>query len=216
MTADLAGSGDRYLDGDSFRHFTPLLHVSRAYTRLSGFRFHGRSFECISTDAYDGHSQELQEEQEDELIAAKLAALPAVREFEGRLQSGEAELLEEVDRAFRLVMTESVRNSMIATCKELGMFPPSPPPSGVEDEDCSYEDVSARFEVVAQRLYNDQARRCCSGDLGGRLVRRALTASFIVDFAAASGVPAPAMPEALHLMLQEFLARAAEWAAPRG
>lgn len=147
-------------------------------------------------------------------LAAKLQATPAVREFTSRLRAREAGLVEEVDRAFRIVMVESVRNAMQGMFQTLDMFPPMPPPSGVEDDDCAYEDVTAPLPVVAQRLYNDQARRI--SDPCGQLHRRAMTAAFIVDFAEGVGFPLPQIPETQSSMLRELSTRVAEETHSRG
>merc|ERR1712129_197171 len=65
----------------------------------------------------------------------------------------------ELERAFSVVMEESVRNAMVSAFQRLDMWPPRPTPAGVCMEDCSYEDVSAPLAVVAQRAYNDELRR---------------------------------------------------------
>jgi len=117
-------------------------------------------------------------------------------------------------------MVESVRNAMVGMFKALDMFPPAPPPAMVDDEDCAYEDVTAPLPAVAQRLYNDQVRRLsdCGDDAGfaGRLYRRAMTASFIVDFASAQGIPLPQVSETQQSMLRELSDRVAEETRRRG
>jgi hypothetical protein len=214
------------LDEESFRHFAPLLRASQEYSRHSGFRFRSASFHSVS----DNHCFEevaktdaASSQAKNPLLAAKLRAAPAVRSFAERLRAGEPALVEELERAFRLVMAESVRNSMIGTCKELGVFPPSPPPSNVTGDDCAFEDASEPLPVIAQRLFNDQVRRDGVGDetgtissesgaLGCRLLRRAMTAAYLVDFASETGATLPQMPETYRAMFQEFAARASEWA----
>lgn len=88
------------------------------------------------------------------------------------------------------------------------MFPPAPAlvAVNIDEDDCSWEDVSAPLPIIAQRLYNDEVRRLL--DLSGstsRLKRRALTASFIGEFAEETGaVVNPTMPETYASMLRDF------------
>merc|ERR1719436_624537 len=106
---------------------------------------------------------------------------------------------------------------MMGMFQTLDLFPPNPPPTDVGDDDCAYEDVSAPLPMVAQRLYNDQARRVCGPLEGvGRLHRRAMTAAFIVDFAEVSGFKLPAIPETQQSMLREISARVNEEAKRQG
>jgi hypothetical protein len=134
------------------------------------------------------------------------------------LRSGEAPLLEEFDKAFRIVMAESVRSAMLATCQLLEQWPPSPSPAGVADDDCAFEDVSADIPVIAQRLYNDEQRRQRlapgSGDFDP-MKRRAMMATFIVEFATAAGAPLPESSTTYGVMLADFKARALEWELTR-
>lgn len=249
--------GGCQLDEVSFRHFAPLLHASQDYAEHSGYRFRSSSFDGLGlgdglesdnasefaelpnagSDAPSSGSSGsrclvvISEERARDAgprLAAKIRALPQVRDFAARLRAGEPALQEELDRAFRLVMTESVRNSMIGMCQALGVFPPMPPPAGVDADDCAYEDASAPLPDIAQRLYNEQARRLGEGDVGGgsasdtggpaasvgqRLQRRAMTAAFLVDFAEGLGVALPTMSETQEAMLQDFAQRIEEWGA---
>merc|ERR1719329_1350887 len=101
---------------------------------------------------------------------------------------------------------------MIATVKGLGLFPPSPQPEGISEEDCCYQDASAPLPVISQRLYNDHVRRqrddCSSGRL---LQRRSMTAAFLVEFAYEAGATLPPVPDTYETLLQEFTARTAEF-----
>eukprot|EP00443_Scrippsiella_acuminata_P044788 CAMPEP_0115248406 /NCGR_PEP_ID=MMETSP0270-20121206/42054_1 /TAXON_ID=71861 /ORGANISM="Scrippsiella trochoidea, Strain CCMP3099" /LENGTH=337 /DNA_ID=CAMNT_0002663707 /DNA_START=53 /DNA_END=1067 /DNA_ORIENTATION=+ len=198
------------LDETAFRHFAPLLKASQAYASYSGCRFRSSSFDGLTVNASGAPMAVPQTRARDAgpRLAAKLQATPAVREFTSRLRAREAGLVEEVDRAFRIVMVESVRNAMQGMFQTLDMFPPMPPPPGIDDDDCAYEDVTAPLPVVAQRLYNDQARRV--SDACSRLHRRAMTAAFIVDFAEGIGFPLPQIPETQSSMLRELSTRVAE------
>jgi len=193
-------------DVAAFQHFAPLLQVCRGYAALSGGRF--RSADFGPTAAASMCERQL---------AAQRQAVGAVTQFKQRLCSGDLQLVDELERAYRIVMVESVRNAMQGTFQALDMFPPATAPLCVDDDDCAYEDVSAPLPVVAQRLYNDQVRRLTdfSGGLG-RLEMRARTAAFIVDFAEGWEVPLPAMPETQREMLQELMARVAEETRNRG
>lgn len=210
------------LDEAAFRHFAPLLRASQDYASHSGCRFRAGSFDGLPTVASNDSSipasvSAARSRDPGPRLAAKLSAAPVVAEFGARLKRGEPELAEEVERAYRIVMVESVRNAMAGMFQALEMYPPSPPPPDVDDEDCAYEDVSAPLPVVAQRLYNDQVRRVSDTSGGpGRLDKRAMTAAYIVDFAEVLGVPLPTIPETQRDMLQELSARIAEETQRRG
>eukprot|EP00405_Crypthecodinium_cohnii_P017838 CAMPEP_0206459402 /NCGR_PEP_ID=MMETSP0324_2-20121206/24152_1 /ASSEMBLY_ACC=CAM_ASM_000836 /TAXON_ID=2866 /ORGANISM="Crypthecodinium cohnii, Strain Seligo" /LENGTH=309 /DNA_ID=CAMNT_0053930941 /DNA_START=80 /DNA_END=1009 /DNA_ORIENTATION=+ len=200
-------SQDQPLEDFTFRHFAPLLRACQGYAKLSGCRFRSSSFDPakISTESDATKSR------------VKRESAATVEEYQRRLRQGDKLLLEEVDRAFRIVMQESVRNAMMGLFQTLDMFPPSPPPPGIDDDDCCYEDVEAPLPVVSQRLYNDQARRLGS-DCGGPgfLQQRAKTAAFIVDFAEESEVKLPPIPETQQSMLREISTRVQEELKQRG
>mmetsp|Transcript_87747 Transcript_87747/g.232948 ORF Transcript_87747/g.232948 Transcript_87747/m.232948 type:complete len:290 (+) Transcript_87747:83-952(+) len=213
------------LDVEAFRRFAPLLEAAQGYASHSGCRFRSGSFSGIPTDKPEGELGVESVPMVDASrardygprLAAKILAAPSVHEFGERLRAGEEGLVEEIDRAYRIVMTESVRNAMMGMFQALGMFPPSPPPRGIQDDDCAYEDMSASLQEIAQRLYNDQARRVLDTTGGpGRLERRAMTAAFLVDFADGVGRKLPPMPETQQGMLKEFAERTAEHAKEQG
>jgi hypothetical protein len=214
-------SNEDGLDEGSFRHFGPLLSASQEYAWHTGFRFRGGSFDGIEdlaaslAESGDGNGEDPQQGASSaSRLAAKIQAKPAIKSFADRLMKGEPELVEELDRAFRIIVAESARNMMIATVKGLGLFPPSPSPEGISDEDCSYEDASAPLPVIGQRLYNDHVRRrldeCSSAK---RRQRRSMTAAFLVDFAYEAGVALPQIPETYQTLQQEFAARYADFNA---
>lgn len=209
------------LDEEAFRHFAPLLQVSQDYASFSGCRFRSGSFDGLPTEAAaaaDVPASVGPERARDPgpRLAAKLRASVAVADFAARLRSGEQGLVEEVDRAFRIVMVESVRNAMQSMFQALDIFPPTHPPRGIDEEDCAYEDTSAPLPAMAQRLYNDQVRRLSNTAGAGRLDKRARTAAYIVDFAESLGVPLPAIPETQRDMLSELSARVTEETQRRG
>lgn len=213
-------------DEKVFRNFWPLLDDSRDYARMSGCRFRSRSFDGVGGEiaarvcddagpeaiGADGHSHT--NDADLPLAAARARAAPSVYRFAERLRARDPALLEELEKAYRIVMSESVRNSMVSTCQVLELWPPSPTPEGVLEDDCAFEDVSAPIPVIAQRLYNDERRRqkltFCKGDLDP-MRQRAMMAIFIVEFAAAAGGPMPEMPDTYEMMLRDFKSQAVEW-----
>jgi len=202
------------LDMYSFKHFSPLLARSQGYAKLSGCRFLAHSFApAIEQMPRQTSSSSSCEKPDGSMEAAKEILQPIATEFAERLRAREPALVEELERAFGLVMAESARNEMIATLQALGLWPPSI--KGANEEDCSYEDLSSPLPTIAQRLYNDEMRRHCvaAEQAGGACPsrRRAMTASYLVDFAHVMGIPLPAVPETQQVMLQEFSQRVAEW-----
>eukprot|EP00427_Karlodinium_veneficum_P019602 CAMPEP_0169128214 /NCGR_PEP_ID=MMETSP1015-20121227/36439_1 /TAXON_ID=342587 /ORGANISM="Karlodinium micrum, Strain CCMP2283" /LENGTH=282 /DNA_ID=CAMNT_0009192083 /DNA_START=17 /DNA_END=865 /DNA_ORIENTATION=+ len=208
---------------ESFKNFAPLLEASQDYASQTGFRFRESSFDgldditktCAKMVVAGGRIGEMsvtQDASESLHLAAKINAVPAMKCFSERLSNSDPPLIEELEKAFRIVVAESARSMMIATVKGLGIFPPKPAPDGIDDDDCSYEDVSAPLPVIAQRLFNDEARRF-RDEAGSaeRLQRRAMTAAFLVDFAYFSGVTLPEPAETYQSLLQEFSARNLEF-----
>lgn len=219
--------GGRTLDEAAFPCFASLLSASQAYASHSGCRFRSSDFcdfrveefvdviEVTSSSASNGMEED--GEAAHCRLAAKLQAAPVVASFAERLRSGEQQLVEEMTQAYDVVMNESVRNAMVAAFREVGLWPPSPAPAGVEDSDCDFEDLSAPIPVIAQRTYNSQAyRRHDSEDCGesspGGLFKRAATASYLVDFLYETGVQLPTAASDRHaVLLQCFGERLAEW-----
>lgn len=211
------------LDQEVFKTFWPLLDESRDYARLSGCRFRSRSFDGVGGDQPAADILETtavaarrasSDDTDDRWADAKARAAPTVYQFARRLRAGEAPLVEELDKAFRIMMAESVRSAMIATCRLLDLWPPPPAQAVVSDDDCAFEDISAPLLVIAQRLWNDDRRRLrltpCEGD-PDPMRRRAMMATYIVEFANAAGAAMPGTPGMYDRMLIEFRVKAAEW-----
>jgi len=206
-------------DLDAFRHFSPLLKASQNYASQTGFRFRAGSFDGLDDlaeklSAETGHIAKAleQDASSGSRLAAKINAAPAIKNFGERLVRREPELIEELEKAFRIVVAESARNMMVATVKGLVLFPPKPSIEGVDADDCSYEDASAPLPVIAQRLFNDQVRRQRDEGGSGMLQqRRAMTAAFLVDFAHHAGATLPESPDTYQFLLQEFSARNVEY-----
>ncbi|CAE8695718.1 unnamed protein product, partial [Polarella glacialis] len=232
------------LDTASFPRFAELLAATQEYAALTGFRFSPDSFSGLSALALGAEETRAvrpgaeqtgddgattgsgpAESKKERLRALKLKASPVVLEIAERLQAGDPSLQEELERASRLVLSESVRSAVLATCRRLCLWPPEPWPEGIEASDCCYEDLSSTMDVIAQRAWNDEVRRKSTTQLrsgaesypkesGGisALGRRALTASYLVDFAAnCSGMALPPVPAIFPAMLAELEARAAEF-----
>jgi len=201
----------RPLDETLFPSFEKLILACQTYASLSGCRFSISAFDGIDCDATTQVPvvDENRSNDEGPLLSAKLQAVRRVKNFAKRLKSGEPELLQDLTRAFHLVMKETARNSMIAYCKAEDFFPPLPAPLSVDDQDCSWDEVGlASAPVIAQRLYNDEAHRAHDA---GALVR-AKTASFVVEFADEVGVQLPNLPSERTNMLQQFQQDLSSWA----
>eukprot|EP00930_Biecheleria_cincta_P060409 TRINITY_DN46074_c0_g1_i1.p1 TRINITY_DN46074_c0_g1~~TRINITY_DN46074_c0_g1_i1.p1 ORF type:complete len:298 (-),score=58.70 TRINITY_DN46074_c0_g1_i1:133-1026(-) len=209
------------LEACHFKRFAPLLGACRDYARYSGCRFFIRRFQELddlkaAASLEDGGFTGGEKAEE---MAAIAQAAPAVCEFGDRLRRGERGLVKELRQAFRVAMMEGIRNAMVSTCKELGVWPPCPIEYGRANMD-----GAASFLLIAQRLFDDEVqRRGWAGALPGsrrdpsapppKAVRLALTAVFIVDFASEVGAVLPKMPEEDEFLLEEFSAHAAEWVA---
>eukprot|EP00435_Cladocopium_sp_Y103_P043359 s254_g12.t1 len=167
-----------FLDAKAFPHFSVLLQAAEGYARHSGCRFRKGSFSELPTDG--------DEAPEGSRLATKLHAAPTVQEFMEKVrgQTDQA-LATELNEAFNILWSESMRCSMAARCQQLDLWPPYPPPEGIEatDVDCS-KDTSSLF-AMAQRLYNQDQQRNASS------TRLLSTASFLADFAFEAGLPTP-------------------------
>lgn len=228
-TGETASSSDYgYSDAVTFPRFAAFLAATNEYRDLSGSRFRVGSFDGLPQAAgcshdvggTSGHAldalapeQASRKKSSEARLEAKRLAEPAVREYANRLRQGEVELLEEMERASRIVMAECVRNAVLAACRRLDLWPPLPTPEGIEASDCTYEDMSASMDVIAQRMYNDQTRRLRGEAFGSDdgLACRALTASYLVDFAYEVGAPMPPVSETYSTMLEDLELRTAEW-----
>eukprot|EP00427_Karlodinium_veneficum_P014956 CAMPEP_0169074388 /NCGR_PEP_ID=MMETSP1015-20121227/7245_1 /TAXON_ID=342587 /ORGANISM="Karlodinium micrum, Strain CCMP2283" /LENGTH=521 /DNA_ID=CAMNT_0009133695 /DNA_START=20 /DNA_END=1582 /DNA_ORIENTATION=+ len=211
---------EQCLDEDAFPHFAPFLHATQRYANFSGCRFRAASF-CGTAAAEACGATE-----EPKLASglsglrcsgprweSKVRAAPVVAKFAERMREEDPALQEELERASRIAMAETARNAVIAACRRLDMWPASFPPGLADDADCSYEDMSAKFDVIAQRLINDETRRlhCDVNEAVGGLARRAMTASYIVDFAHEIGMQLPPVPETYAAMLTDLDMRIQEW-----
>jgi len=202
------------LDEEAFPAFEKFLSACQDYAKFSGCRFSLASFEgieCSSADALPIVS-EVRSRDTGALLGAKLRAAPMVTSFANMLKMGDLELQDDLVRALEIVTQESVRNAMIAKCKALEIFPPLQQVAGVLETDCDWEDISAPLTSIAWRLYNDECQRVVdSVDGVNPTLRRAKTASFLVEFADELGCDLPQMPQRKIQMLQEFENVAMAW-----
>lgn len=206
-------------EAPSFEPFQPLLEACKNYIQLSGSRFRSRSFDGIDASATGDEDRipvvsEARSRDPGPRLAAKLKAAPAVAEFTARLQGGDELLHEELRKVHQLVASESLRNVLIGVCREHGIFPPSPCPEGVDEQDCAYEDTSASPPVRAQRLYNSEVQRLQDVQNGiDGAKQRAKKAAFLLEFAEGVGVVLPSMPDWCCEQLEDFQGSVSAWAA---
>jgi hypothetical protein len=206
---------------DAFPGFKPLLEACQDYAIRPGLRFSHRAFDLLDdrelTPATTTHMPV------DESSTPAMRAAPVVHEFARRLEAEEPALVADVEEAMRITAAESTRSSMICICREFDLWPPKfeacryeeivPLEEEVPVEDCRYEDLDAHVCVVARCLYNDELRRERDAmeptGRDGSTRRRAGTASFVVDFAAAAHHEVT--PLAISPALATFRQRALEW-----
>ncbi|CAE7680585.1 LIP [Symbiodinium sp. CCMP2592] len=173
---------------------TRLLVASDQYARHSGCRFRRASFE----DPEEGSDPELK--------AAKAQAAPVVKEFLAKLEgSPDQVLMKDFNEAFNILWTESMRSSMVARCHQLDLWPPTPAPIGITDDDVDYEADTTCLFALAQRLYNHDSRHNASTK------RRLSTASFLADFAYEAGIPTPDFFKSRSPVLDKFEKMADEY-----
>ncbi|CAJ1349857.1 unnamed protein product [Effrenium voratum] len=153
-----------------------LLAASGDYARCSGCRFRKASF----SDLPEGN------EPLEGRVAAKVKAAPLIKEFLEKVERHTDDALsEELNKAFNILWAESMRSSMAARCQQLELWPPCPPPPGIDDLDTDYAKDTTCLLAMAQRLYNQDRLRKESH------TRRLSTASFLADFAFEAGLPTP-------------------------
>mmetsp|Transcript_66281 Transcript_66281/g.158563 ORF Transcript_66281/g.158563 Transcript_66281/m.158563 type:complete len:371 (-) Transcript_66281:306-1418(-) len=219
----------------TFPNFSPLLRAAQDYARLSGCRFLGRDFRAelargcgrssgcspslLSDPCNDGAFVDTGACGEHPL--ARAAASADVEKFACRLSQGDSDLLKELNLAFDLIMAESIRSTMVGKCRELDMWPPTDPSSGVPSNEvptachCDYIeeviDPSSSLPSIARLLYNDEQQRKSRKTSSALTLRKAMMASFLTDFAAEVGIGAPDMPARFVGVMEQFSSKALEW-----
>jgi hypothetical protein len=171
------------LDTRSFPSFKPFLEATYSYALQKGFRFKliDWSVDCNNRDIVDNY-------------------IALVRE-------GEEAVLQDVARAAKIAEQGGLRNVMIATCKELELWPPSSPD---RLQSVAYTDMSEPMESIAWALYNYEKILDESKAVRQSHDILAQTASYIVDFAQAAGERMEISPSGSQ-MLMGFLERAKEY-----
>ena len=221
----------------AFEEWRPLLAACDAYASLTGWRFVLSDF------------MRLQGRDSDELRAARESAMPMALEFADRVRgcagsyaggATKPRLVTEFEACQRLVSTEAVYNSMLATVTAVGLVESiggagaggdgsgtemraqpglrsrvgtSGGPASFDDADddaFAYQDMTQPIEIIARRLCAFEARLRASADLHAEKQRRTLQASFIVEFGLEHGLPEKSDATA-ERTLREFLERLGEW-----
>ena len=177
-------------DIDSFSGFRPFLLALDDYARRTGYRFRSSDFEDPNVPG---------------------AAI--VLEYTRRIQVGEPALMHDLGTAAKLCEREGLRNVMIATCKELKLWPPSTPD---RLQSIAYSDTSEPLDAIAWALFNHDKCVYESEQTRSAHQRQCSTASFIVDFAHAIGcLDVSQTSKAGSALLMDFLLRAKEWTDTR-
>jgi len=204
-----------------FAEWSPLLSACEKYATLCGWRFVLAEFMKLDN-----------KHDSDELREAREKAMPMALAFADRVRAVSAacgdgatapRLLSEFQACQRLVASEAVYNSMVATIAAVGLGDDDQRAHGdgkaCEDEDdeehYAYQDMSRPIEVVARRLRAHHARLQASGSMHEHRQRRLLHASFVVEFGLEHGLP-EIRDATSEETLREFLRRLSEWEGASG
>jgi hypothetical protein len=170
-------------DIETFPAFRDFLLATQEYAKQSGFRFRLGSPEF----------------SDDEKASIALHS--------EKVKARDASILQDLARAYKISEQEGIRNVMVATCKELHLWPPA---STDHLESMAYTDVSEPLETIAWALYNyDRSIDESQSDREHHDLK-CRTASYLVDFAQAVGENVE-MSKAGSELLLGFLRRAKEW-----
>ena len=160
------------MDSDAFPAFKEFLNKTEPYARTEGFRF--RSIENFPVT-------------QRPFLTEAAHALVAARE--------DSPLREDLRRALLLCESEAIRKVMVATCRELDLWPP--------------RELTEGIQQTAWALYTHQKSLDSDAVISSRHNSLTLTAFFIVDFAAAAGLAeATETSEGGKKLLKEFLTSA--------
>ena len=176
------------LDTRSFPAFKRFLEATENYAVQSGYRFRAADFHKESPEV----STEL---------------IKVVQEFMTLVKEGDESILQEISRASKIAEQEGLRNVMIATCKELQLWPPKTPDN---IQSVAYTDMTEPLESIAWALYNYENSLDESSTVRHMHDSQCRTASYIVDFAHSIGESAE-ISKAGSVLLLEFLQRAKEY-----
>jgi len=195
-----------------WQEWKELLVACHDYAVLSGWRFVLADFMNLSQRRHEA----------DGLNAAREHAMPTALDFGDRVRAcseacktgaAPTRLVDEFKACQRLVSSEAVYNSMVATIAAIGLGPGS---GEVKDDDeaLAYQDMTQPIEVIARRLNAYHRRVRDSAGMFEERQARLLHASFIVEFGLEHGLPETrdATSEAT---LTEFMSRLGEWEGAR-
>lgn len=183
------GDGPPMFDFETFPHFNPLLEACTPFARQTGCRYTIALAQDIRGDG----------SEHDE---SRLAAAPMISEFAARLKAPTKGIIEDFSRAEKIVMREAVFKSLCSTCQSVDLWPPTS--TKILPDDRAYEDTTAPLEDVAQRLYNFVQWRKSEGQQEVHQ-RRALAASFVLEFGLEHGLEKGEPDEDSERMLMQFL-----------
>jgi len=224
-----------------YPHWAELVDACEDYAALSGWRFVRSDFMRLDDDPPSANAATGKREKEEK--AARARAMPVALDFGDRVRAlasapprarDSDPLYGEFALCQKLVASEAIYNSMLATCKALGVLPPpegslgqgegspaasstrarpsalSPRASAPVGPEMSYQDTSQPLPVIAQRLANYHAMVASRPAVAAHRRDRLLHASFIVDFGLEHGLPEH-RDATCEGMLREFLERVKEW-----
>jgi len=218
----------RYAESSPFEEWRALLVACEDYANLTGWRFVLSDFMAF------------QERQGTEALnAAREAAMPTALDYADRVRScatacsdgaAKPHLITEFEACQRIVATEAIYNSMLATVRAVGlggvdvdaggggsgteMVPQLGGPDDVPDDEAdafAYHDMSQPIEVIARRLVAHERRLRATPEVHAEKQRRALHASFIVEFGLEHGLTDRGGDATAEGSLTEFLERLGEW-----
>jgi hypothetical protein len=200
------------LERKAFPNFDRFLSVMEPYADETGCRFRITDWPPLSTPTIAaGEFVVVPDTDEEPGVRGTSSSLENQRkivvEFSERLKSGEPGLLTDISFAAKICEQEGLRNVMIATCKELRLWPPT---SEDRLESIAYSDTSEPLDAIAWALYNHE--KCLNESDRESHDRLCRTASFLVDFAHSIGVTnGTTTSKAGSILLTDFLTRAKEW-----
>lgn len=183
------------MDVSAFPNFQPLLSALEEYATSTGFRFRLSDWGGVDTPT------------DFVLVDGDESAGSVVATYVARVRAGDELLVNELSRAAKISEQEGLRNVMVATCKELKLWPPS---TSDRLESIAYSDTSEPLDAIAWALYNHEK---CITENPLAHKRLCQTASFLMDFAHAIGTGEryTVTSKAGAGLLTDFLTRATEW-----
>ena len=192
------------LDHEAFPQFEKFLSALETYALETGCRFRLTDWPMVMTP---GNAEFVMISDEPQADGGSPSPDRVVSEFTDRLRNNEPGLVQEIACAAKICEQEGLRNVMIATCKELRLWPP---PGDDRLESIAYSDTSEPLDAIAWALYNHE--KCLNESDRASHDRLCRTASFLVDFAHSIGMTQiTGTSKAGSNLLTDFLTRAKEW-----